>query len=178
MAVERSLKSEAWTLFDRIVERETGGELQDYSNPWNRESEDGPLCYNPDYDVLQQLLGVPLLLQAASQSGVPALALDVWTAYELRRAGFEPDPVWPRASPPRILPSTLVALRREATREQLRVLDAMLQSGKTYSNETGANANILGKNYVKQVDESIRLVEIMISGPVFQADMTTSTCLT
>ncbi|TKJ26444.1 hypothetical protein [Blastococcus sp. CCUG 61487] len=152
MAVERSLKSEAWTLFDRIVERETGGELQDYSNPWNRESEDGPLRYNPDYDVLQQLLGVPLLLQAASQSGVPALALDVWTAYELRRAGFEPDLVWPRANPPRILPSTLVALRREATREQLRVLDAMLQSGKTYSNETGANANILGKNYVKQVD--------------------------
>lgn len=152
MASQPTLKAEAWTLFDRIIAYAGGAEAQEYSNPWNRESEGGPLRYNPDYAVLQQLLGVPLLLQAPSQSGVPALALDVWTAYELRRAGFEPDLVWPRATPPRILPSTLVAMRREATREQLRVLDAMLQSGRTYGNETGASANILGKNYVKQVD--------------------------
>jgi hypothetical protein len=32
------------------------------------------------------------------------------------------------------------------------VLDEILASGKTYDGETGASANILGKNYVKQVD--------------------------
>src|SRR4051812_37431184 len=127
MPSPQTLKAEAWTLFDRIVERAAGGDGQSYGNPWDQTQ--GALRYEPDYAVLQQLLGVPLLLDAPSQSGVPALALDVWTAYELRRAGFEPDLVWPRATPPRILPSTLVAIRREATREQLRVIDAMLQSG-------------------------------------------------
>ncbi|GAB3198154.1 hypothetical protein GCM10027261_24950 [Geodermatophilus arenarius] len=151
MSDAKSLKAQAWTLFDRIVELAAASEGRTTGTPWFRYA-DGRLTYWPDYAVLQQLLGVPLLLNAPSQSGVPALGLDVWTSYELRRAGFEPDLVWPRATPPRILPSTLVALRREATREQLRVLDSMLQSGKTYNNETGASANILGKNYVKQVD--------------------------
>jgi hypothetical protein len=150
MSEDKSLKAQAWTLFDRIVEPALTENGQPSSNPWWKNA--SGLWFKPDYSVLQRLLGVPLLLGAPSQSGVPALALDVWTAYELRRAGFEPDLVWPRATPPRILPSTLVALRREATREQRRVLDGMLQSGKTYGGETGASANILGKNYVKQVD--------------------------
>jgi hypothetical protein len=50
------------------------------------------------------------------------------------------------------LPSTLIALRKGATQRQLRELDAMLASGKTYDGEIAASANILGKNYVKQVD--------------------------
>ena len=149
---EPSLKAEAWALFDRIIERAIGGGLQNYSNPWQSAGAEGELSYQPDFGVLEQLLGVPLLLGAASQSGVPALALDVWTAYELRRAGFAPDLVWPRAAPPRILPSTLIAFLKDATRPQREVLEAMLRSGKTYGNETGASANILGKNYVKQVD--------------------------
>lgn len=148
---EPSLKAEAWTLFDRIIELASGG-AQNYSNPWQSDPVTGRLSYRPDFGILEELLGVPLLLGAASQSGVPALALDIWTAYELRRAGFEPDLVWPRAASPRILPSTLVALLKDATRPQREVLEAMLRSGKTYSNETGASANILGKNYVKQVD--------------------------
>jgi hypothetical protein len=142
---EPTFKAEAWALFDRIVE------LAPNDNPWHRDGS-GLLEYQPDYHTLQQLLAVPLMLGATSQSGVPALAIDVWTAYELRRAGFEPDAVWPRATPPRVLPSTLVALRRGATRAQQKTLDEMLNSGKTYDGETGASANILGKNYVKQVD--------------------------
>lgn len=148
---EPSLKAVAWTLFDRIIDRATLGS-QAYSNPWQSDARGGPRGYAPDYPTLQRLLGVPLLLGAPSQSGVPALALDVWTAYELRRAGFAPDLVWPRATAPRILPSTLVALLKDATRTQRDVLESMLRSGKTFGNETGASANILGKNYVKQVD--------------------------
>lgn len=102
--------------------------------------------------TLRRLLAVPLLLGESSQSGVPALALDVWTAYELRRAGFDRDLVWPRAAAPRILPSTLVAMLALATGPQRKILEEMLASGKTYRNEAGASANILGKNYVKQVD--------------------------
>lgn len=141
-------KAEAWALFDRIVEQ--AGAESPATNPW-RFGATGPV-YVPDYATLQRVLAVPLLLGSTSQSGIPALALDVWTAYELRRSGFGPDRVWPRARPPRILPSTLVAVRKGATQRQRAVLDEILASSKTYDGETGASANILGKNYVKQVD--------------------------
>ena len=157
-------KAEAWAMFDRIVEQAAADEGPG-TNPW-RFDETGQ-TYAPDYATLQRLLAVPLLLGSTSQSGIPALALDVWTAYELRRAGFDPDRVWPRAGPPRILPSTLAAVRKGATQRQRAVLDEILASGKTYDGETGASANILGKNYVKQVDVVISAwntgPELMIS---------------
>lgn len=142
-------KAEAWAMFDRIVEQAAASEGPEV-NPWRFDRSD--TFYMPDYATLRRLLAVPLLLGATSQSGVPALALDVWTAHELRRAGFDPDRVWPRARPPRILPSTLAAVRKGATVKQRVALDEILSSGKTYEGETGASANILGKNYVKQVD--------------------------
>ena len=157
-------KAEAWAMFDRIVEQAAADEGPG-TNPW-RFDETGQ-TYAPDYATLQRLLAVPLLLGSTSQSGIPALALDVWTAYELRRAGFAPDRVWPRARPPRILPSTLSAVRKGATQRQRAVLDEILAAGKTYDGETGASANILGKNYVKQVDVVISAwntgPELMIS---------------
>lgn len=151
-------------MFDRLVDQAAANEGLG-TNPW-RFDETGQ-NYAPDYATLQRLLAVPLLLGSTSQSGIPALALDVWTAYELRRAGFDPDRVWPRARPPRILPSTLSAVRKGATQRQRAVLDEILASGKTYDGETGASANILGKNYVKQVDVVISAwntgPELMIS---------------
>ena len=143
-----SIKAESWALFDRIVEQATAESST--TNPW-RFDEVGKV-YLPDYTTLERLLAVPLLLGSTSQSGIPALALDVWIAYELRRAGFEPDRVWPRAQPPRILPRTLIALLKGATRRQRAVLDELLASGKTFDGEIGTSAHILGKNYVKQVD--------------------------
>jgi len=143
-----TLKAEAWALYDELVARAA---TPGYTNPWEPTTNSGT-AYRPDYNTLRQLLGVPLLLGATSQSGVPALALDVWVAYELRRAGFDPDRVWPRAHAPRILPSTMVAVLDGATVKQRQVLHDMLASGKTFGGETGASANILGKNYVKQVD--------------------------
>jgi hypothetical protein len=142
---EPSLKAQAWVLFDEIVV----GAVDKDANPWR--VEEGDVVFAPDYETLSRLLGVPVFLGAASQSGVPALALDVWTAYELRRAGFDPDRVWPRASPPRVLPydvSALVDSLPKGLRDQVRQRLERGQSGGT----AGATANLLGKNYVKQVD--------------------------
>lgn len=94
-----SLRGSAWAWFDQIV---ATAPLRN-TNPWVRE-DDGGVRFEPDYDTLCRLLGVPALLQATSQSGVPALALDVWVSYELRRAGFDPDRVWPRPVAPRACP--------------------------------------------------------------------------
>ena len=57
MAASKSLKAEAWPLFDHIVA--TAAPNGEHSNPWKRR-EDGQLIFVPDYDVLTKLLGVPL----------------------------------------------------------------------------------------------------------------------
>ena len=85
-----TLRDKGWAYFDAIV---AAAPLRD-DNPWVHRGDQ--TAYEPDYDTLERLLGVPVLLKATSQSGVPALALDVWVAYEFRRAGFDADRVWPR----------------------------------------------------------------------------------
>jgi hypothetical protein len=138
---EPSLKAQAWSL----VASAPFADL----NPWEHHA--GRARYLPDFETLCRLLAVSVLLEAPSQSGVPALALDVWTAYELRRAGFHPDRVWPRASAPRVLPfdvSALVESLPAPLRIQVKERLDRGQSGGT----TSASANLLGKNYVKQVD--------------------------
>ena len=139
-----STRERAWALFDRIVDT---APLRDV-NPWRRD-DDGGAEFEPDYDTLRRLLGVPALLQANSQSGVPALALDVWVAYELRRAGFDPDRVWPRAVGPRVLPREVLDFVRALPSKLRRDLEDRI-SVKGVGGAT--SANILGKNYVKQVD--------------------------
>lgn len=160
MAAEPSLKSQAWRLFDGIVAEAS---LRD-ANPWERVHREA--VFEPDFTTLSRLLAVPIALNATSQSGVPALALDVWTAYELRRAGFDADRVWPRATAPRVLPWDVAALVDSLPRPvQATVRDRLArgQSGGTAS----ASANLLGKNYVKQVDVVISAwqtgPELMIS---------------
>lgn len=119
------------------------------TNPWHRTG--STLEFAPDYDTLGRLLGVPVWLEAPSQSGVPALAIDVWTAYELRRAGFEPDRVWPRASPPRVLPPEVSSLLASVPADLRRVLTDRLARS-TSGGTVASSAHLLGKNYVKQVD--------------------------
>lgn len=138
------LRAQAWALFDRIVAQAPRRD----ANPWCRE-DDGGVRFEPDYDTLRLLLGVPPALGATSQSGVPALALDVWVAYELRRAGFDADAVWPRAREPRVLSQEVVKLLaalplRERARVEKRLANRRAGGA--------SSANILGKNYVKQVD--------------------------
>src|SRR4051812_31186738 len=48
---------------------------------------------------------------AVAATGAWAIALDVWAATELRRAGIEPDLVWPRAVIPRTVPWDLARAR-------------------------------------------------------------------
>ncbi|WP_318152736.1 hypothetical protein [Microbacterium helvum] len=144
-----SIAEQGWALFDRIVERAT---VDGHTSPWTAEG--AVVTYRPDFETLRLLLGVPLHLGANSQSGVPALALDVWIAYELRRAGFDPDAVWPRESDPRIMPAALAALL-EATPvrggERARLEERIRISG-SRSGLVAGKAKILGKNYEKQVD--------------------------
>lgn len=149
MAAKLSAKTEAWVIFDHIVDRAAPDGL--YSNPWVV-GLDGQLCFEPDYATLELLLGVPLYLKAGTQSGVPALALDVWLSYELRRAGFHPDRVWPRPTNPRILPAAVAALMKWLPVD-LRVQVAERIAKKTsIPDVTSSSAAILGKNYLKQVD--------------------------
>lgn len=142
---ESSLKARAWALFDEVVNTAPLKGL----NPW--EISDGRAAYVPDFDTLAMLLAVPLKLRANSQSGVPALALDVWTSYELRRAGFEPDRVWPRARAPRVLPYDVSAFVESLPGKLKQDVQQRLNQGKS-GGTTSASANLLGKNYVKQVD--------------------------
>lgn len=136
-------KAQAWPIFDAVVARAPRREL----NPW----ENGRFV--PDLDTLRMLLGVPLHLSAPTRSGVPALALDVWVAYELRRAGFDPDAVWPRAEPPRVVARDVLDFVRGVKPAALRDdLLSRLQKGSGPGKVAGASANILGKNYLKQVD--------------------------
>ncbi|ALR13504.1 hypothetical protein MYCSP_21170 [Mycobacteroides saopaulense] len=143
MASKPNAKAAAWPLFDAIV---AGAALKDV-NPWASKR------FHPDYQTLRTLLAVPLYLGAETQSGVPALALDVWVAYELRRAGLDPDAVWPRAEAPRVverdvlkfLNAVPVTMGKHALLERLR-------AGKGTGGVGTASAVIAGKNYLKQVD--------------------------
>lgn len=138
----KTKKAQAWPLFDAIVDRAP----KKAENPWTKDG-----TFGPDYDTLCRLLGVPLSLEADTTTGVPALAFDVWVAYELRRAGIEPDNVWPRAQPPRVVSRDLLRFIDSVPKATQKVLLERLKKG-TNNKTTGASANLLGKNYTKQVD--------------------------
>lgn len=142
-------KRTAWVIFDRIVADAASEGV--HSNPWRRGS-NGDLCYVPDYHTLVRLLGVPLHLKAGTRTGVPALALDVWLSYELRRAGFDANAVWPRPVQPRILPMSVAKLLDDLPLKDRAKLSDRLTRKSSIAGVTSSSANILGKNYVKQVD--------------------------
>jgi hypothetical protein len=116
-------------------------------NPWSASN-----GYEPDYATLQTLLAVPLHLNANTQSGVPALALDVWVAYELRRARLDPDAVWPRAEAPRVVDRDILKFVSSVPKKERDPLLKRLRKGSGAGGVATASANILGKNYLKQVD--------------------------
>lgn len=149
MAAKQTSTSEAWRLFDHIVAQAAPGGV--HSNPWVK-STDGELLYEPDYHTLEELLGVPLHLKAGTQSGVPALAIDVWLSYELRRSGFSSDQVWPRPTHPRILPSAIRALIDSLPAKPRAEIAERITSKASIPGVTSSSATILGKNYLKQVD--------------------------
>ncbi|WP_225755197.1 hypothetical protein [Actinotalea sp. Marseille-Q4924] len=149
MATDPSAKTNAWALFDRIVAEAAPDGV--HTSPWIAGA-DGAPSYVPDYATLTRLLGVPLYLGATSRTGVPALALDVWLSYELRRAGFDPDAAWPRPTQPRILPMPISKLLKSLPRKDRDTLAQRLAHRSAIPGVTSASASILGKNYLKQVD--------------------------
>jgi hypothetical protein len=156
---DESTKSKAWILFDRIVADAAPAGI--HSNPWTRDH-DGRYSYEPDFETLQRLLGIPLHLGAATTTGVPALALDVWIAFELRRAGFSSDEVWPRPSHPRVLAAPIVELLSAVTRSERDAIWNRLRRKGLPTGVAASSASILGKNYLKQVDV---LISNWIAGP-------------
>ncbi|MDQ0614046.1 hypothetical protein QF046_001687 [Microbacterium sp. W4I4] len=143
---EDSAKGKAWALFDTILD--DAAPRGEHSNPWQ---DDG---YVPDMTTLERLLGAALQIvpDGKTQSGVAALALDVWVAYELRRAGFHPDAVWPRAQSPRVVPTSISTLLDALPIRESKPLRERLEGRNPPSGVVGASANVLGKNYIKQVD--------------------------
>jgi hypothetical protein len=71
------------------------------SSPWDPNGN-----YEPDYECLQALVEVTVRNGKAfkPQTGALAAATNVWVATELRRAGVDPDRVWPRSTSPRVMP--------------------------------------------------------------------------
>lgn len=148
MVTKQSTKAEAWVLFDRIIS--LAAPCASYTNSWQITASGGSRVV-PDYATLQRLLGVPLYMKAGTQSGVPALALDVWLSYELKRAGFDEDEVWPRPKQPRILPAPVASLLSAVPGDLREKLLTRLSKG-SIPGVTSSSASILGKNYLKQVD--------------------------
>lgn len=140
-----------WALMDHFVTAEGGADLH---SPWSMEH--GRLKYSPDYGTLVRLLQVPLYYDATTTSRIPARAVDVWVAHELRRAGFDPDAVWPRASAPRVVPMPVLRFLQGLNANQdERALRARLEERLRTKPPTGAgaaSASVLGKAYAKQVD--------------------------
>lgn len=149
MPVKPSTKSYAWVLFDHIVAHAAPGGI--HSNPWVV-GVDQQLSFVPDYATLERLLGVPLHLKAGTQSGVPALALDIWLSYEFRRAGFRSDQVWPKPTHPRILPAAVAALLKSLPTILRDQVEDRITKNASIAGVTSSSAAILGKNYLKQVD--------------------------
>jgi hypothetical protein len=120
-------------------------------SPWHKGGE-----YRFDRSLLLKLIEVQI---KAGSAGVPAsgglaVAVDVWIATELRRAGIAANAVWPRSIQPRVLPQPLadaaarfkyaktsdVRTTQEATIEKLAEL-------------AGASSSIiLGGFFAKEID--------------------------
>jgi hypothetical protein len=152
---EATYTSIAWPLFDEVIaeaKEAAGG----YSNPWVLQG--GQPRFIIDETVLSKLLAVPLAIKGVTtRSGVLGIALDVWTAYELRRAGFEPNAIWPREIVPRVLPVPVGNLLEskdilKKTRDELR---DRIDGRSSVQGVAGAEARILGKLYEKQVDAGL-----------------------
>ena len=76
----------------------------------------------------------------------------MWLSYELRRAGFDADQVWPRPTHPRILPAAAANLIKSLPGPlRAQVADRVAKAG-SIAGVTSSSASILGKNYLKQVD--------------------------
>jgi len=136
---------DAFSAYDGLIQRSPR------SDPWRHERGE-PAEYGPETALLESLLTVPIAAGAAVESGRFARGIDAWLAHELRRCGFAPDEVWPRAERPRVLPRDVAVLLdslpkvlAEEVRRRVAKLPAIAPT----------DARFLGRAYDKQVDVCI-----------------------
>jgi len=123
----------------------------DLTNPWTADG-----SYECDRDLLLKLINVQI---EGGSAGVPAsgglaVAVDVWIATELRRAGIASDAVWPRPTQPRILPQSLAsAVSRFKLAKSGDVRATQEETIQKLVELTGASStNILGGFFMKEID--------------------------
>lgn len=121
------------------------------TDPWVHGSGEPPE-YAPDFRLLADLLSIPITSAQVSESGRFARAIDAWVAHELRRAGFGPDEVWPRATRPRVLPRDIAVLLDRLPAKTAEEISRRLPDIAAVG---PVDARILGRAYEKQVDVCI-----------------------
>ena len=119
------------------------------TNPWAIDAITSARTYAPDFDLLAELVGVPVGAGSGSESGRLAKSIDAWMAHELRRAGFGPDEVWPRLTKPRVLPRDLAQFIEGLPAKDREAVRARVLRNKRVA---PSDAKVLGRAYVKQVD--------------------------
>ncbi len=134
-------RTDSFTPYDYLLEATP-------TDPWLHSFGESPV-YSPDYDLLGQLLTIPVRAGAASESGSFANGIDAWIGQEFRRAGFSPDEVWPRATRPRVLPRDIAVLLERLPSAQREALLPRLQNLPAVA---PVDARVLGRAYEKQVD--------------------------
>ncbi len=133
---------------DKLVPYEVALASRPWSDPWTHHAGEPPV-HQPDFELLGELLTVPVRRGEVSQTGAFAKGVDAWLAHELRRAGFGDDEVWPRASRPRVLPRDVALLLDRLPR---RLAEEVADRVAAMPAVTPTDAVILGRAYDKQVD--------------------------
>lgn len=112
--------------------------------------------YAYDRDLLRRLIQVQVDSGKAdnAQTGGVSLAVDVWVACELRRAGIDSDVVWPRPVQPRVVSQSLiravsrfpVARSAKQAEIQQRTIDRLVDLAGS------SRTTIIGGQFNKEVD--------------------------
>lgn len=118
------------------------------ANPWAVDDVGTPR-FTPDHRALGELVSIPIAAGSGAETGRLAKAIDTWTAAELRRAGFDPDEVWPRSTRPRVLPRDLALYLRGLPAKEREAAHARIVKN---TKVAPSDARVLGRAYVKQVD--------------------------
>jgi hypothetical protein len=113
-------------------------------------------AYKFDRTLLANLINVQITGGSAmvAASGGLALAVDIWIATELRRAGIDPDAVWPRMERPRLLPQTVAQALRSFKYTGSATEKAIQQAAlnKFVTSVGASQSNIMGGLFFKEVD--------------------------
>jgi hypothetical protein len=124
---------------------------EDLDPPWE---EGGHYVF--DRDLLCDLIKVQVMGGQAmvAASGGLALAVDVWIATELRRAGIEPDAVWPRPTRPRLLPLSVARavedFRYASTKPTRAIQEATI--AQLVKGMGAGRSDIMGGLFFKEID--------------------------